>query len=54
MKKLITMMLGLSMVLGTATMFGADTATKKASTKKSATKAPKPTKAKATKAATKK
>jgi hypothetical protein len=37
MKKLMTMLLGLSMVLGTATAFGA---TKKAGTKKSGTKAP--------------
>jgi hypothetical protein len=38
MKKLMTMLIGLSLVLGTVTAFGADTATKKKAT---ATKAPK-------------
>ena len=46
MKKLMTMLLGLSLVLGTATVFaqGKKDGTKKSSTKAPKTKAPKKTK----------
>jgi Ni/Co efflux regulator RcnB len=50
MKKLMSMILGLSMALGTVAMFAQDNVTKKESTKKAKSTKAKSTKAKSTKA----
>jgi hypothetical protein len=51
MKKLMTMLLGLGLVMGSVAVFAQPTGSTKSSKKSTKTKAPKATKAKSTKAA---